>query len=371
MTPRTRQILFQLLGSIGFSIVFGGVFFLIQSLSNPTFLGEAWKKAGIVLITYAVCFSLVGLLLGALFFKKLPTTHLSFLTVLQGILFLFGIGLIGALLSGYLLRWILPEENLLAPRALLSTVFYVVFLGSPLFLALLVRELWREALKKVREKEVAQERLEKELLAAQLRNLQSQVNPHFLFNSLNSIAALISSNPSQAERTVEQLANLFRYALDCNHGDSIQLEEEVKIIEDYLAIEKVRFGERLNYRITIDPQLRDWEIPPLLLQPLVENAIKHGISRREENSQVSVQARLLDGKVELLVENDGPPPPLLPAGVGVGVGLKNLKSRCQLVYGGEFRFDLEQVTPGRTRARLWLPATRLAPKHDPGGVHES
>lgn len=353
MTPGTKRILFQFLGAIGFSIVFGGIFFLIQNLTNLNSPLGAWKQAGIILITYAISFSLVGLLLGELFFNKMAPRRFSFVLVVRGIIFLFAIGLLGALLSGFLLRWILPGVDLLAPRAYLSTVFYVVFLGSPIFLALVVRELWKEAIQKVREKEVAQERLEKELLAAQLKNLQSQVNPHFLFNSLNSIAALIASNPSKAERTVEQLANLFRYALESNHGASIQLSDEIKIIEDYLAIEKVRFGDRLTYTIALDPQLREFPVPPLLLQPLVENAIKHGISRREESGRITVQARLLDGKVELLVENDGPPPPQLTA--ETGVGLKNLKSRGFLIYGSEFSCELGQPEPGRTRARLLLP----------------
>ncbi len=368
MTSQAKKFFYRLLGGIGFSLVFGGIFILIYGLSNANFPWGAFKITGIILLTYAICFSLISLMLEKLFFKNFSPTRMSYSIIARGIFFLFMIGVLGALLSDGILLWILPEVNLFEPRAFISTVFFVVFLGSPLFLYQLVKELWKEAIQQVREKEVAQERLEKELLAAQLKNLQSQVNPHFLFNSLNSIAALIASDPSKAERTVEQLASLFRYALESNHGSSIRLSDELKIIEDYLAIEKVRFGDRLTYTIALDPQLAEFPVPPLLLQPLVENAIKHGIGRREESGQITVRANLLDGKVELLVENDGPPPQMT---AGTGVGLKNLKSRGTLIYGGEFDCELGQPEPGRTRARLLLPSKNPSHENIQGGQHGS
>lgn len=360
MNLNGRRILFQLLGGIGFSIVFGGTFFLIQVISNPNFPWNELKIAGIILTVYAVVFSLIGWALSEFFFKNQPSPRMTFPFVARGVFFLFLVGIVGTLVGDLLVLWILPTINLFQLRPYFSTVFYVVFLGSPLFLYLTIKELWKEALQKVKEKELAQERLEKELLAAQLKNLQSQVNPHFLFNTLNSIAALIASNPRQAEKTVEQLADLFRYALECNHGSSISLAEEIKIIEDYLAIEKVRFGSRLTYRVCIDPQVSNFPIPPLLLQPLVENAIKHGINKREENGEVLIQVGPLDGKMELRVENDGPP--LSQELTSSGVGLNNMESRCRLVYGDQFHFELKQIGPNRTCARLRLPiVTGAAP----------
>jgi len=359
MNSNGRRILFQLLGGIGFSIVFGGTFFLIQIFSNPNFPWNELKIAGIILAIYAVAFSVTGWILSELFFKNRPHPRMTFPFVARGVFFLLLVGLAGTLLGDLLVLWILPSINLFKLRPFFSTVFYVVFLGSPLFLYLTIKELWKEALQKVKEKELTQERLEKELLAARLKNLQAQVNPHFLFNTLNSIAALIASNPRQAEKTIEQLADLFRYALECNHGSSISLAEEIKIIEDYLSIEKVRFGNRLTYRVNVDPQVGNFPIPPLLLQPLVENAIKHGINKREENGEVSIQVAPLNGKIELRVENDGPP--LSRELTSSGVGLKNMESRCRLVYGDQFHFELKQVGPSRTCARLLLPIVTTAP----------
>jgi len=256
-------------------------------------------------------------------------------------------------LSGFVIRTVTPGFNLLQPRTYFATVLWVIFLGSPIFLYNVVKELWQEALKKVREKEVAQERLEKELLAAQLKNLQSQVNPHFFFNALNSIAALIAVNPRRAESMVEKLAGLFRYALDCNHTSSIRLAEELKIVEDYLAIEKVRFGDRMNYLIDAEPGVGELPVPPLLLQPLVENAVKHGISRTEADARVEVRVSSSRGKVTMVVENDGPAPP--EQSRPGAMGIRNLQSRCQLLFGSRFQFSLSRLAGGKTRAELEIP----------------
>ncbi len=223
-----------------------------------------------------------------------------------------------------------------------------------MFLYLAVRELWKKALERVREKELAEERLEKELLAARLQALQAQTNPHFLFNALNSIAALIATDPAQAEATVERLAGLFRYATDRHDGRSVRLAEEVAVVDDYLAIEKVRFGDRLQCRITVDPALLDCRVPPLLLQPMVENAVKHGVAVRECETVLEVTADVSLGEHR---SDEGTQPGSGPGARNrvEGVGLQNLQSRCRALFGDRFRFSLIQASPGWTVAELEIP----------------
>jgi LytS/YehU family sensor histidine kinase len=266
--------------------------------------------------------------------------------------------LISAVLStwigGRLIQFIYPGMDVLNIRQYLMVSLFTLTFGIPVFLYMAVRELWKSTLEKVREKEVAQERLEKELLAARLKALQAQTNPHFLFNTLNSIATLISTDPGRAEATVERLAALFRYALDQHDGQKVPLREEVQVVENYLAIEKTRFGDRLEYHLSIDPAALDCQVPPLLLQPLVENAVKHGVSKREEDTCVEVSVKAGPaGILRFLVRNRGPAP--APEELWRGVGLDNLRSRCRAVYGDAFRFSLRQLQPGWTQAELEIP----------------
>jgi LytS/YehU family sensor histidine kinase len=222
-----------------------------------------------------------------------------------------------------------------------------------------VRELWKKALTRVREKEVAQERLEKELLAARLQALQAQTNPHFLFNALNSIAALITSDPKRAEATVERLASLFRYVTDRHDGCWVQLSEEIAVVEDYLAIEKVRFGDRLQWRVAVDPTLLGCRVPPLLLQPLVENAVKHGIGGLLEGGSIRLLAERSGSLLRIRVENDADPDET-GTKEGTGIGLVNVRQRLAAAYGKEgsvhwarehnlFRVDL--VLPAETEEK--------------------
>jgi sensor histidine kinase YesM len=257
-------------------------------------------------------------------------------------------------ICGHLILYIYPDMRVLGLDQYLMVSLCSAVFGIPAFLYLVVRELWKKALTRVREKEVAQERLEKELLAARLQALQAQTNPHFLFNALNSIAALITSDPKRAEATVERLASLFRYVTDRHDGCWVQLSEEIAVVEDYLAIEKVRFGDRLQWRVAVDPTLLGCRVPPLLLQPLVENAVKHGVATREDETTLEVVVGALPGdRLRMIVRNQGPPP--APEPEWRGVGLTNLRSRCRTLFAGRFRFDLSQVTPGWTAAALEIP----------------
>ena len=196
---------------------------------------------------------------------------------------------------------------------------------------------------------------------AQLAALRAQINPHFLFNSLNSIAQLIHSDPDKAERCVERLAEMFRYVLHRADRDFVPLAEELQMASAYLDIERARFEDRLRVETRVDPQSLHQLIPNLILQPLVENAVKHGLSRKLGSGTVSIDATLQGDLLTLTVEDDGPgmSEPMLGQVWDRGVGLRNLRDRLERLYGPGCRPVIESA-PGRgTLIRLQLP-TRAA-----------
>jgi len=190
-------------------------------------------------------------------------------------------------------------------------------------------------------------------LEAQLSALRARTDPHFLFNSLNTVASLISENPELAERTLERLADLFRYALDASRQSTVRLEQELSMVADYLALQTARFGERLHTTLDVERGLGDIELPPLLLQPLVENAIVHGaLSRRE--GRVDVAVRREQDELVIEVKDDGPGPGG-SAHAGAGTGVSVLRERLGLHYAGRGSLRLEPHPGGGCVARLAVP----------------
>jgi two-component system sensor histidine kinase AlgZ len=187
---------------------------------------------------------------------------------------------------------------------------------------------------------------------AQLASLESRVQPHFLFNTLNSIAALIPNDPAGAERMTGQLASLMRASLDLAATPLVPLEQELKTTRDYLEIERVRFGERLRYEIHVPDELRSTTVPRMALQTLVENSIKYGVSSRRPGTSVVVRARGNDQTLRLTVEDDGPgfdaahQPP--------SHGLALLRERLRMTFG-ERGILAVQSGPAGTTATIEIP----------------
>jgi two-component system sensor histidine kinase AlgZ len=187
---------------------------------------------------------------------------------------------------------------------------------------------------------------------AQLASLESRVDPHFFFNTLNSIAALVRDDPGAAERVVEKLAAVMRSSLDRGASPLVPLEQELGFVQNYLDIERVRFGDRLRYTIDVSTPLRSTLVPRLSLQTLVENSVKYAVSSRREGASVSVQATAVDGHMRLNVTDDGPgfdPSLVLP-----GHGLALLRARLALQFGGRATLSIASV-PSRTVVSLDLP----------------
>lgn len=192
--------------------------------------------------------------------------------------------------------------------------------------------IWRRRLDRLNsiidEKEVEQEKLTQLKVQAELHALQSRINPHFLFNSFNSIASLISIDPKGAENMVVNLSELFRYSLNSQETNFVSIEEELNIVEIYLNIEKVRFGENLAYELDVDKDLYQEKIPRFLLQPLVENAIKHALSKIKKG-KLKVQIQKVNGLLEIKVYDNGPD---FPVPKKLGYGLKSTYDKLKLLY---------------------------------------
>jgi sensor histidine kinase YesM len=209
-----------------------------------------------------------------------------------------------------------------------------------------------ETAAKLAEKEMQAQRLHHLKTEAELEALRARVNPHFLFNTLNSVASLIPVEPAKAEELVQRMSNLFRYILSAGDRGLVPLSEELDIVEEYLAIEKVRLQGRLDYSVEAEPSLNGVMIPVMLLQPLVENSVKHGITPKGGGGSVNVDCRRNGGRCVITISDTG-------GGFDVeeprhGFGLSGVKQRLELNYPGGHEFD---ITSGDgVTVRITIPA---------------
>ena len=188
---------------------------------------------------------------------------------------------------------------------------------------------------------------------AELRALRAQLNPHFLFNSLNSINALVGTDPEGARRMCERLGDFLRRTLALGAREAVPLGEELALVDRYLDIEQVRFGDRLRVERVVDPAMLSCQVPPLLLQPLIENAIKHGVQDVLEGGEVRLEARRAGARLVLTVEN--PLDATAPARRGEGVGLENVRRRLAALGSRDARLTASRLGE-RFRVTLELPA---------------
>ena len=219
-----------------------------------------------------------------------------------------------------------------------------------------------------RERERRAAELEGQLSLAQLQALRMQLNPHFLFNTLNTIAALIHEQPEAADRVVIRLSELLRASLERPEAHEVPLGQELGFLHRYLEIEQARFGERLAVEFQVPAELEEVLVPALLLQPIVENAIRHGVEEREEAGRIRISAARVDGCLELQVVDNGPGlPPGRTAFVREGIGLSNTRSRLRHLYGDCQRLELSAAPGGGLCVRIRLPSrTAQDPVPSPG-----
>lgn len=201
--------------------------------------------------------------------------------------------------------------------------------------------------REVRRRDVMQAQLAQTLAEARLENLEARLQPHFLFNALNAIAALIRKNPPAAAVMVGQLSELLRAALNAETGRQVTLAAELRLLDQYMAIQRTRFSDRLSFCVQATPEALTAYVPQMILQPIVENAVRHGIGPREAAGTVAVDATRQGGKLRLVVRDDGvgygKAPPSLH---GNGVGIRATRARLTHLYGDDCTFDIRAASPG-------------------------
>jgi signal transduction histidine kinase len=249
--------------------------------------------------------------------------------------------LVGA--PGFNAGWGATYARLLATAFLPSLAVYWVLVGAVQLLRLQ---------RAVHERERRHLSLEAQLAEARLLALKSQLQPHFLFNTLNSIAVLIGDDPAAARHMLQLLCGLLRKMLDNDGSREVALREELEFIASYLEIEQIRFADRLSYQVDASPAVMQARVPSLVLQPLVENAIRHGVARRARPGRIVISARAEDGMLRLAVSDNG-------AGLGRhmkwGIGLSNTRARLQQMFGANHALAIGDNPDGGTLVSLAIP----------------
>lgn len=241
-----------------------------------------------------------------------------------------------------------PAPTLRIVTAMIATKFYS---GFPTYWLILLVLLTLDYYHRHQRRELRAAGLERELAEAQINALRSQLNPHFLFNALNSVSSLMYEDAAAADSMIRKLGELLRRSLGRSGSPEIRLREELEFVQHYLDIEGIRFGERLRVTFDVEPGTMDALVPALILQPVAENAVQHAIAPRK-GGHVEISARKDRGWLRLAVTDDGPG---IPAGSTEGVGLANTRAQLVRLYGRADALRFESLLDGRTRVELTVP----------------
>jgi len=214
------------------------------------------------------------------------------------------------------------------------------------------------ASRRVRKAELFNLRLQNNLKEAQLSSLSNQLNPHFLFNSLNNIRFMIHEDAQRADTMITSFSEILRYSLESSRQEKVPLAHEVSIIQKYIAIVETQLEDRLAFRMDIGSDLHSALVPPMVLQMLVENAIKHGLEQLQAGGALSLDGAVHEGQLRFDVRNDTPASSGKPV-AGMGIGLRNIGQRLELLYGGRAALDVT-ASPAHFAVQLTLPLERAA-----------
>lgn len=269
------------------------------------------------------------------------------------------IGFATRVLHDLLLFWMLADaEWKFSLSKLLMNVYFMTDYGVMLYWLILLISYSFNYQKRYREGEVRATKLEAQLAQAQLQALKMQLHPHFLFNTLHSISALVHKNADAADKMIARLGDFLRLTLENSGAQEVSLGQEIEFLKCYLEIERIRFEDRLTVQLDIEPQTLDARLPNLILQPIVENAIRHGISPRTSSGRIEIEARRLNGTLQVQVTDNGPGLTSSPTSgsiVKAGVGLANTQARLRQLYGSEHRLDLANAPSGGLTVILEIP----------------
>ena len=253
-------------------------------------------------------------------------------------------------LAGILKLYEPGREIPVSRRFLFSLVF-----DTPIFLVWMsVYVLWHY-IEFTNTEEIKKVRLETMIKELELKTIKSQINPHFIFNALNSIRALVDEDPQRARQAITELSNILRSSIQVDKVEITTLEKELGIVKDYLALEYIRFADRLKVEYEIDPKSIENQMPPMMLQTLVENAIKHGLSKAPGDCLIKIISKIDQDKLILMVQNTG----ILQAAERAGFGLQSTRDRLNILYHGQALFEIFQCAPNQVTAKLAIPISNF------------
>ncbi len=277
-------------------------------------------------------------------FTQLLTTHLTAAIILS-FCWVYSSGFITRLFLANP-AYIAYQENHQTVRVIIGVFFYIL-MAAVFYLYILYRN--------NREKTDREIELKQEVREAVLRALKSQINPHFLFNSLNSIASLTLSNPAKSHEMVIALSDFMRYSLRKEQNEMVPLAEEINHIRLYLQIEKIRFGDKMTYTFNTEQECLECQIPTLLLQPLFENAVKYGVYEASDPIEISLTAKI-EGNHTVLTLTNNYDPGSAPV-KGEGIGLRNVRERLRMVYNSNNLMNIEDQH-GKFVITIFLPCEK-------------
>lgn len=293
-----------------------------------------------------------------IFYKApIPLTDWKRRSVLYGVL-LFVFAAIHAAVRPFVIPFVLtgppPAGTVITYWYKFVTAYRSFFVDNTwgFFSAVLGFHLWHYA-RQVRERALNESKLEARLASAELQVLKMQLHPHFLFNTLNTIYNLVPVNTKEAQGMIMRLSKLLRFSLDHVSTETVRLDDEIAFLMEYLQIEKVRFEERLRIENDLSAETLEAEVPNMILQPLVENAIRHGVGKKAAGGTIQISSRRNDSRLLIMITDDGEPPAISLSG-HTGIGLANTRARLTKLYGHDFVFNLEPFGQG-TRVNLNIP----------------
>ena len=271
-------------------------------------------------------------------------------------IYFIGITIGFAILYSFLMLLCWRELNLLEGREKQYSLLRLMIGGTfNSFITLLVWNLiyfMYHYVEKNRTEQIDKLRLEALVKELELKTIKSHINPHFIFNSLNSIRALVDENPGRARTAITELSNILRSSMQAEKLETVPLEKELAIVKDYLALEQMRFEERLKINLEIDEDTLDQPIPPMMLQTLVENAIKHGISKQVNGGEIKITSDFVGDHHEITIRNTGR---LNGYRNPEGFGLQSTQNRLSLMYGDKARFQIKDIDNNAVEAKLIMP----------------
>ncbi len=230
-------------------------------------------------------------------------------------------------------------------------LFFGIILDTPIFFVWISIYILWHYIDFANKEEIKKIKLETMIKELELKTIKSQINPHFIFNALNSIRALVDEDPKRSRQAITELSNILRSSIHSDKVEVTSLEKELAIVKDYLALEYIRFADRLKVVYERSPNTLKNELPPMMLQTLVENAIKHGLGKQPGDCTIKIVSNYENNKLILKVVNTG----LLTPSENDGFGLQSTKERLNILYQGEALFELSQCEPNQVTAKLVIP----------------